>query len=61
MRENARSVIKFCQEIGKTPSILTGDSREAAEDLAKSVGINTENVIRPDITLDGELPSIEEL
>ena len=24
VRENAKAVIKFCYEIGKTPSILTG-------------------------------------
>jgi magnesium-transporting ATPase (P-type) len=39
LREGVETVMKFCLEEGITPSILTGDGREAAEELARRSGL----------------------
>ena len=39
LREGVEGVMKFCLREGITPSILTGDGREAAEELARRAGL----------------------
>ncbi len=45
LRKHAKKVINFLKSINMTPSLLTGDGREAAEAIAERLNLVTNNII----------------